>query len=137
MESNICITLTPDPQVANAISRSLPSRPPEGSRNLLEVEVTHAGRCISQAAVTAASIRRLRWKREGTLKMHTHTTHTAFYTHRFILVAFRLFVSLMIIKIIMRTLTCHPQQSLHCIHSSIRKRRPFLCVKCSLCQHHI
>ncbi|KAK9966713.1 hypothetical protein ABG768_003809 [Culter alburnus] len=50
--------------VANAISRSLPSRPPEGSRNLLEVEVTHAGRCISQAAVTAASIRRLRWKRE-------------------------------------------------------------------------
>ncbi|XP_051966825.1 protein FAM126B-like isoform X4 [Xyrauchen texanus] len=50
--------------VANAISRSLPSRPPEGSRNLLEVEVTPAGRCISQAAVTAASIRRLRWKRE-------------------------------------------------------------------------
>nr|XP_055040405.1 hyccin 2 isoform X1 [Misgurnus anguillicaudatus]XP_055040407.1 hyccin 2 isoform X1 [Misgurnus anguillicaudatus]XP_055040408.1 hyccin 2 isoform X1 [Misgurnus anguillicaudatus] len=52
--------------VANAISRSLPSRPPEGSRNLLEVEVTPAGRCVSQAAVTAASIRRLRWKREGT-----------------------------------------------------------------------
>ncbi|XP_051532125.1 protein FAM126B-like isoform X2 [Myxocyprinus asiaticus] len=50
--------------VANAIRRSLPSRPPEGSRNLLEVEVTPAGRCISQAAVTAASIRRLRWKRE-------------------------------------------------------------------------
>uniref|UniRef100_A0A9J7Z0Y3 Protein FAM126B-like n=1 Tax=Cyprinus carpio carpio TaxID=630221 RepID=A0A9J7Z0Y3_CYPCA len=50
--------------VANAISRSLPSRPPEGSRNLLEVEVTPAGRCVSQAAVTAASIRRLRWKRE-------------------------------------------------------------------------
>uniref|UniRef100_A0A672K8K7 Hyccin PI4KA lipid kinase complex subunit 2 n=1 Tax=Sinocyclocheilus grahami TaxID=75366 RepID=A0A672K8K7_SINGR len=50
--------------VANAISRSLPSRPPEGSRNLLEVEVTPAGRCVSQAAVTTASIRRLRWKRE-------------------------------------------------------------------------
>uniref|UniRef100_A0A8C2PXH9 Uncharacterized protein n=1 Tax=Cyprinus carpio TaxID=7962 RepID=A0A8C2PXH9_CYPCA len=50
--------------VANAISRSLPSRPPEGSHNLLEVEVTPAGRCVSQAAVTTASIRRLRWKQE-------------------------------------------------------------------------
>ncbi|XP_048028619.1 protein FAM126B isoform X1 [Megalobrama amblycephala] len=57
--------------VANAISRSLPSRPPEGSRNLLEVEVTHAGRCISQAAVTAASIRRLRWKREDCFDFST------------------------------------------------------------------
>ncbi|XP_055040410.2 hyccin 2 isoform X3 [Misgurnus anguillicaudatus] len=57
--------------VANAISRSLPSRPPEGSRNLLEVEVTPAGRCVSQAAVTAASIRRLRWKREDCFDFST------------------------------------------------------------------
>lgn len=60
------------PQVANAISRSLPSRPPEGSRNLLEVEITPAGRCVSQAAITAASIRRLRWKREGAHIKHTN-----------------------------------------------------------------
>ncbi len=75
--------LTSDTQVANAISRSLPSRPPEGARNLLAVEVTPARRCVSQAAVTAASIRRLRWKREGIQNMHAHTharTHT--HTHR-------------------------------------------------------
>ncbi|XP_051532124.1 protein FAM126B-like isoform X1 [Myxocyprinus asiaticus] len=63
--------------VANAIRRSLPSRPPEGSRNLLEVEVTPAGRCISQAAVTAASIRRLRWKREDCFDF---TSTAEFYT---------------------------------------------------------
>lgn len=103
--------------MANAISRSLPSRPPEGSRNFLEVEVTPTGRCISQAAVTAASIRRLRWKREGTRNMHTQPFIPIF----FILVAFCLFISFMVIKIIMRTLTWHPHQSLHCIHSSFRK----------------
>ncbi|XP_016404191.1 protein FAM126B-like isoform X1 [Sinocyclocheilus rhinocerous] len=57
--------------VANAISRSLPSRPPEGSHNLLEVEVTPAGRCVSQAAVTTASIRRLRWKQEDCFDFST------------------------------------------------------------------
>lgn len=96
------IALTSDPQVANAISRSLPSRPPEGSRNLLEVEVTPAGRCVSQAAVTAASIRRLRWKREGTSNIHTQSQkiYPSLYTHHFILLVFCTFISSMIIKII-------------------------------------
>ncbi|KAL7867366.1 hypothetical protein AOLI_G00151800 [Acnodon oligacanthus] len=50
--------------VANAMNRSLPPRPPEGSRNLLEVDVTPTTKRVSQTAITAASIRRLRWKRE-------------------------------------------------------------------------
>ncbi|XP_049321717.1 protein FAM126B isoform X2 [Astyanax mexicanus] len=50
--------------VANAMNRSLPPRPPEGTRNLLEVEVTPTNKRVSQTAITAASIRRLRWKRE-------------------------------------------------------------------------
>ncbi|ROI16237.1 Protein FAM126B [Anabarilius grahami] len=49
----------------------LHAQPLLGSRNLLEVEVTHAGRCVSQAAVTAASIRRLRWKREDCFDFST------------------------------------------------------------------
>ncbi|XP_076158746.1 hyccin 2 isoform X1 [Alosa pseudoharengus] len=52
--------------LANSMKRSLPPQPPDGARKLLPVEVTPTGRRISQTAVTAASIRRLRWKREGT-----------------------------------------------------------------------
>ncbi|KAJ8352373.1 hypothetical protein SKAU_G00238490 [Synaphobranchus kaupii] len=52
--------------VANAMKSSLPTDAPEGSqgRKILQVEVTPTVRRISQTAVTAASIRRLRWKRE-------------------------------------------------------------------------
>ncbi|KAG5261888.1 hypothetical protein AALO_G00289730 [Alosa alosa] len=50
--------------LANSMKRSLPPQPPDGARKLLPVEVTPTGRRISQTAVTAASIRRLRWKRE-------------------------------------------------------------------------
>uniref|UniRef100_A0AAY4BYX6 Protein FAM126B-like n=1 Tax=Denticeps clupeoides TaxID=299321 RepID=A0AAY4BYX6_9TELE len=50
--------------VANSMQRSLPPRPPGGPQKLLPVEVTPTGRRVSQTAVTAASIRRLRWKRE-------------------------------------------------------------------------
>ncbi|XP_063068675.1 hyccin 2 [Engraulis encrasicolus] len=52
--------------LANSMRRSLPPHPPHGARKLLPVEVTPTGRRVSQTAVTAASIRRLRWKREGT-----------------------------------------------------------------------
>ncbi|XP_062869133.1 hyccin 2 [Trichomycterus rosablanca] len=50
--------------VANAIRLSLPPRPPEGTRTLLEIEATPTNKRVSQTAITAASIRRLRWKRE-------------------------------------------------------------------------
>ncbi|XP_031414561.1 protein FAM126B isoform X2 [Clupea harengus] len=50
--------------LSNSMKRSLPLQPPDGSRKLLPVEVTPTGRRISHTAVTAASIRRLRWKRE-------------------------------------------------------------------------
>ncbi|XP_035379004.1 protein FAM126B [Electrophorus electricus] len=59
------LDLYPQPLLlANAMTRSLPSRPPEGARNLLEVEATPTNKRVSQTAITAASIRRLRWKRE-------------------------------------------------------------------------
>lgn len=57
------------------MNRSLPPRPPEGSRNLLEVEVTPTNKRVSQTAITAASIRRLRWKREG-IHTHLHKIHS-------------------------------------------------------------
>ncbi|XP_036400599.1 protein FAM126B-like isoform X2 [Megalops cyprinoides] len=52
--------------VANAMKSSLPTSAPEGcqGRKILQVEVTPTATRISQSAVTAASIRRLRWKRE-------------------------------------------------------------------------
>ncbi|XP_053369320.1 hyccin 2 isoform X2 [Clarias gariepinus] len=50
--------------VADAMRCSLPPRPPDGTRNLLEVEATPTNKRVSQTAITAASIRRLRWKRE-------------------------------------------------------------------------
>ncbi|KAJ8255302.1 hypothetical protein GJAV_G00203340 [Gymnothorax javanicus] len=52
--------------VANAMKRSLPASAPDGSqgRKILQVEVTPTMSRISESAVTAASIRRLRWKRE-------------------------------------------------------------------------
>ncbi|KAG7464154.1 hypothetical protein MATL_G00184300 [Megalops atlanticus] len=52
--------------VANAMKSSLPTSAPEGcqGRKILQVEVTPTATRISQSAITAASIRRLRWKRE-------------------------------------------------------------------------
>ncbi|XP_064183637.1 hyccin 2 isoform X3 [Anguilla rostrata] len=52
--------------VANAMKRSLPANAPDASqgRKILQVEVTPTATRISQSAITAASIRRLRWKRE-------------------------------------------------------------------------
>ncbi|KAG5833884.1 hypothetical protein ANANG_G00280640 [Anguilla anguilla] len=52
--------------VANAMKSSLPSSAPDGSRGrkILQVEVTPTVSRISRSAITAASIRRHRWKRE-------------------------------------------------------------------------
>ncbi|XP_018580692.2 protein FAM126B isoform X1 [Scleropages formosus] len=52
--------------VANAMKNSLPATAPDGSRGrkILQVEVTPTVSRISRTAVTAASIRRHRWKRE-------------------------------------------------------------------------
>ncbi|KAI5626590.1 protein FAM126B [Silurus asotus] len=57
--------------VANSMRCSLPPRPPEGTRNLLGVEATPTSKRVSQTAITAASIRRLRWKREGCFDFST------------------------------------------------------------------
>ncbi len=48
----------------------LPDSAPGGpqGRKVLQVEVTPSIRRISQCTITAASIRRLRWKREGEVK---------------------------------------------------------------------
>ncbi|XP_023695806.2 hyccin 2 isoform X2 [Paramormyrops kingsleyae] len=53
--------------VANAMKSSLPATAPDGSRGrkILQVEVTPTISRISRSAVTAASIRRHRWKREA------------------------------------------------------------------------
>ncbi|XP_017554966.1 protein FAM126B isoform X1 [Pygocentrus nattereri] len=64
--------------VANAMNRSLPPRPPEGTRNLLEVDVTPTTKRVSQTAITAASIRRLRWKREDRFDFSTTADFYAF-----------------------------------------------------------
>ncbi|XP_066543796.1 hyccin 2 [Amia ocellicauda] len=52
--------------VANAMKSSLPPSAPEGSRGrqVLQVEVTPTVARISRTAITTASIRRHRWKRE-------------------------------------------------------------------------
>lgn len=49
------------------MKNSLPDSAPDGSRGkkVLQVEVTPTVRRICRSAVTAASIRRLRWRREG------------------------------------------------------------------------
>lgn len=54
-------------QLGNAMKNSLPENAPDGSRGkkVLQVEVTPTISRISRSAITAASIRRLRWKREG------------------------------------------------------------------------
>ncbi|XP_027027227.1 protein FAM126B isoform X3 [Tachysurus fulvidraco] len=57
--------------IANAMRCSLPPRPPAGTRNLLEVEATPTNKRVSLTAITAASIRRLRWKREGCFDFST------------------------------------------------------------------
>ncbi|XP_036400600.1 protein FAM126B-like isoform X3 [Megalops cyprinoides] len=59
--------------VANAMKSSLPTSAPEGcqGRKILQVEVTPTATRISQSAVTAASIRRLRWKREDCFDFST------------------------------------------------------------------
>ncbi|KAI2661068.1 Protein FAM126B [Labeo rohita] len=53
--------------LGNAMRSSLPDSAPDGSqgKKVLQVEVTPTIRRISHCAITAASIRRLRWKREG------------------------------------------------------------------------
>ncbi|XP_072541638.1 hyccin 2-like isoform X2 [Salminus brasiliensis] len=52
--------------LGNAMKNSLPDSAPDGSRGkkVLQVEVTPTISRISRSAITAASIRRLRWKRE-------------------------------------------------------------------------
>uniref|UniRef100_A0A4W4H0C6 Family with sequence similarity 126 member B n=1 Tax=Electrophorus electricus TaxID=8005 RepID=A0A4W4H0C6_ELEEL len=51
--------------LGNAMKSSLPDSAPEGSRGrkVLQVEITPTVSRISRSAITAASIRRLRWKR--------------------------------------------------------------------------
>ncbi|XDV31438.1 hypothetical protein PO909_034122, partial [Leuciscus waleckii] len=68
--------------LGTAMKSSLPDSKPDGSqgKKILQVEETPAISRISHCTITAASIRRLRWKREGTLT-HTHThTHTQTHT---------------------------------------------------------
>ncbi|XP_026128486.1 protein FAM126B-like isoform X5 [Carassius auratus] len=52
--------------LGNAMKSSLPGSAPDGSqgRKVLQVEVTPSIRRVSRCTITAASIRRLRWKRE-------------------------------------------------------------------------
>ncbi|KAL1268746.1 hypothetical protein QQF64_034109, partial [Cirrhinus molitorella] len=52
--------------LGNAMRSSLPDSAPDGSqgKKILQVEVTPTIRRISHCAITAASIRRLRWRRE-------------------------------------------------------------------------
>lgn len=54
-------------QLGNAMKNSLPENPPDESRGrkVLQVEVTPTISRISISAITTASIRRHRWKREG------------------------------------------------------------------------
>ena len=55
------------PQVGDAMRNSLPASAPDEprARQVLQVEVTPTVRRISISAITTASIRRHRWKREG------------------------------------------------------------------------
>ncbi|XP_047670577.1 protein FAM126B isoform X2 [Tachysurus fulvidraco] len=59
--------------LGNAMKNSLPDSAPDGSqgKKVLQVEVTPTVRRISRSAVTAASIRRLRWKREDCFDFST------------------------------------------------------------------
>ncbi|XP_053090440.1 hyccin 2 isoform X1 [Pangasianodon hypophthalmus] len=59
--------------LGNAMKNSLPDSAPDGSRGkkVLQVEVTPTVRRISRSAITAASIRRLRWKREDCFDFST------------------------------------------------------------------
>nr|XP_023695804.1 protein FAM126B isoform X1 [Paramormyrops kingsleyae]XP_023695805.1 protein FAM126B isoform X1 [Paramormyrops kingsleyae] len=61
--------------VANAMKSSLPATAPDGSRGrkILQVEVTPTISRISRSAVTAASIRRHRWKREDCFDLSNET----------------------------------------------------------------
>lgn len=54
-------------QLGNAMKNSLPDSPPDEprGRKVLQVEVTPTISRISISAITTASIRRHRWKREG------------------------------------------------------------------------
>lgn len=54
-------------QLGNGMKNSLPDSPPDESRGrkVLQVEVTPTISRISISAITTASIRRHRWKREG------------------------------------------------------------------------
>ena len=54
-------------QLGNAMKSSLPESAPDEprGRKLLQVEVTPTISRISMSAITTASIRRHRWKREG------------------------------------------------------------------------
>lgn len=59
---NLC-----QPQLGNAMKNSLPDSAPDEprGRKVLQVEVTPTISRISLSAITTASIRRHRWKREG------------------------------------------------------------------------
>ncbi|XP_022535868.2 protein FAM126B isoform X1 [Astyanax mexicanus] len=59
--------------LGNAMKNSLPVSAPDGSRGkkVLQVEVTPTISRISRSAITAASIRRLRWKREDCFDFST------------------------------------------------------------------
>ncbi|XP_053352529.1 hyccin 2-like isoform X1 [Clarias gariepinus] len=63
--------------LANAMKNSLPDSAPDGSqgKKVLQVEVTPTVRRISRSAVTAASIRRLRWKREDCFDFSTEAEY--------------------------------------------------------------
>lgn len=70
-------------QVANAMKNSLPFDAPDSSQEgqkVLKVEVTPTVPRISRTAITTASIRRHRWRREGKYKivllMDTNTLST-------------------------------------------------------------
>uniref|UniRef100_A0A8C1QX09 Uncharacterized protein n=1 Tax=Cyprinus carpio TaxID=7962 RepID=A0A8C1QX09_CYPCA len=68
--------------LGNAMKSSLPGSAPDGSqgRKVLQVEVTSSIRRISRCTITAASIRRLRWKREGEVNA-SHTLGPADLTN--------------------------------------------------------
>ncbi|KAI1898331.1 hypothetical protein AGOR_G00071220 [Albula goreensis] len=69
--------------VGNAMKSSLPTNAPEGSegRKILQVEVTPTVNRISQSAITAASIRRLRWRREDCFDYSTDAEFSLTITH--------------------------------------------------------
>uniref|UniRef100_A0A8C1UX16 Zgc:158316 n=1 Tax=Cyprinus carpio TaxID=7962 RepID=A0A8C1UX16_CYPCA len=68
--------------LGNAMKSSLPGSAPDGSqgRKVLQVEVTSSIRRISRCTITAASIRRLCWKREGEVNA-SHTLGPADLTN--------------------------------------------------------